>query len=616
MNYVYDLETFRAVFCAVVRHVESGTRWIFECSRRRNQSVEFMQFVHSLREARANMVGFNNEAFDYPIIHYLAQFASFTEYDAWLKAQEIIGSQDRYAQTVWPNERLVRQVDLFKIHHFDNKARSTSLKALQFNMRTPVIEEPPYWLMHAETLTDGEIQGVIDGCCRDVDETVRFFGETQSQIAFREAINPDWINFNDTKIGKQYFIDRLEQAAPGTCYDRSGGRRVPRQTPRYSGIPLSGVILPSVSFRFPEFQRVLDHFREQVITDTRDAFGTDKESKELTRATVRGLTYIFGTGGIHGSVSRQVIRDSATHCVRDIDVKSYYPNLAIANRLAPEHLGALFCDIYEQVYNMRTQYPSDAPENGMLKLALNGVYGDSNNIYSPFYDPAYTMAITINGQLLLCMLAELLMLYVPDLQVIQINTDGMTCRFPREYSDLFTDCMAEWERHTRLTLESVDYDGMWIRDVNNYLARTVEGKVKRKGAYETAEPGKRKPVGWHQDTSAIVVPRAAGRVMLEGADVLAELVDCRDPYDFAIRCKTGRDSQLRGSDGRVFGGVTRYHVARDGIELTKHFASGRTSRVEKGWRVQPCNDMADFRFDKLELRWYKMEVEKLLIMEG
>jgi len=45
----------------------------------------------------------------------------------------------------------------------------------------------------------------------------------------------------------------------------------------------------------------------------------------------------------------------------------------------------------------------------MLKLALNGTFGDSNNIYSVFYDPQFTMAITVNGQLMLCMLAERLM---------------------------------------------------------------------------------------------------------------------------------------------------------------------------------------------------------------
>ena len=66
----------------------------------------------------------------------------------------------------------------------------------------------------------------------------------------------------------------------------------------------------------------------------------------------------------------------------------------------------------------------------MLKLALNGVYGDSNNVFSVFYDPLFTMSITLNGQLLLCLLAENLMENVPGLKIIQCNTDGITVRIP------------------------------------------------------------------------------------------------------------------------------------------------------------------------------------------
>jgi hypothetical protein len=35
--------------------------------------------------------------------------------------------------------------------------------------------------------------------------------------------------------------------------------------------------------------------------------------------------------------------------------------------------------------------PQEVPESAMLKLALNGVYGDSNNVFSVFYDPLFTM---------------------------------------------------------------------------------------------------------------------------------------------------------------------------------------------------------------------------------
>ena len=109
----------------------------------------------------------------------------------------------------------------------------------------------------------------------------------------------------------------------------------------------------------------------------------------------------------------------------------------------------------------------------MLKLALNGVYGDSNNVYSVFYDPLYTMKITLNGQLLLCLLAEKLMQY-RDLEMIQINTDGLTVRIPRNMKSYVDDIRAWWEEVTGLELEEAVYSRMFIRDVNNYIAEYEE----------------------------------------------------------------------------------------------------------------------------------------------
>ncbi|MDZ7906352.1 MAG: hypothetical protein U5N55_11680 [Cypionkella sp.] len=64
-------------------------------------------------------------------------------------------------------------------------------------------------------------------------------------------------------------------------------------------------------------------------------------------------------------------------------------------------------------------------EANSLKLAANGTYGKTNDKFSALFDPKHTMAVTINGQLLLSMLAERLM-GVPSLRIIQVNTDGIT----------------------------------------------------------------------------------------------------------------------------------------------------------------------------------------------
>ena len=144
------------------------------------------------------------------------------------------------------------------------------------------------------------------------------------------------------------------------------------------------------------------------------------------------------------------------------------------------------------------------------------MYGDSNNKYSVFYDPKYTMNITINGQLSLCLLAEKL-LTIEGLKIIQVNTDGVTVAVPIGRETEYYNICDEWQKQVGLQLEYAEYSKMYIRDVNSYIAVYTNGKIKRKGAYQYED------LGWHQNHSALVIPKAAEAAMLHGKDI-AEFV--------------------------------------------------------------------------------------------
>jgi len=165
--------------------------------------------------------------------------------------------------------------------------------------------------------------------------------------------------------------------------------------------------------------------------------------------------------------------------IRDIDVSSLYPSIAIVNRLYPEHLGEAFISEYSKIPVERSEHAKGTVENASLKLAANGTYGNSNNKYSVFYDPKFTMTITINGQLMLCMLAERLA-KVPTIKLIQINTDGITYKIHKDHLDAAKAIEDEWSRFTCLTLEVDYYSKLFIRDVNNYVAEYSYPKVHNK----------------------------------------------------------------------------------------------------------------------------------------
>ncbi len=633
-DFVYDIETYVNMFSCDITHVATRTRWIFEVSDRRDQSRHFFEMLYWIKSVGGRMFGFNNEGFDWPVVQHLMEIYAatgrFTALDAYRKAQQIIDSQNsnRFAHTVWPSDRLVVQGDLFKIHHFDNPARSTSLKKLEIAMRARKVIDLPY--SPHDPLTSEQMDEVITYMCHDVSETTAFYEHSADQMKLRDELAAkypamgDVLNFNDTKIGKKFFEMKLEEAMPGSCYERVNNRRQPRQTLRDS-IALAEVISPKVSFQRPEFQRVCEWLRAQVLTRGEiEGMRTDEvETKGVFKdvsANLDGFSFDFGTGGIHGSLKAQTVRATETHDLIDVDVASYYPNLAIANRWFPKHLSEAFCDIYLQVYEMRKEHKKGTSENSMLKLALNGVYGDSNNKYSPFYDPQYTMAITINGQLYLCMLAEWLLAKTAG-TMVQINTDGLTMLVPKENRAIYDATCKEWEAHTGLELEAVDYREMHIRDVNSYIAVSTKGKVKRIGAYtyETPMENPGKPErGWHKDHSALVIPRAAEAAMVTGADIAEFIMNYRDPFAFMLSVKVPRSSTLRWGDERVQN-VCRYYVSTKGMPLVKSMPplagkdEWRDFAVEKGWNVALVNDATAFDWADVNWLYYIEEARKLVI---
>lgn len=551
---VYDIETYPNTFTLIATHTITERTWLFEISDRRNDVAMLRRFMDTLRAHNCRMVGFNNLGFDYPVLHAIYSYHHITVTDIYNKAMDIIKSGNKFAHMVWDNDQVVPQIDLYKIHHFDNKARATSLKVLEFNMRMDNIEDLPFPV--GTMLTDEQKDILIEYNRHDVKATLDFYHESKDQIRFREELTErygkNFLNHNDTKIGKDYFIMKLEESDPGCCYHYVNGKRNIRQTPREQ-INLGDVILPYIHFNHSEFQRILSWFQKRIITETKGAI------KDL-HCTINGFQYDFGTGGIHGSIESQIVYSDDEYIIEDWDVASYYPNLAISNKLHPAHLGETFCTIYKEMYEQRKGYAKGTAENAMLKLALNGTYGDSNSEYSPFYDPMFTMAITINGQLSLCMLSEAL-LALPQLQMIQINTDGLTIRYPRVYKEWVHNVAKWWENLTGLVLEDVEYTRMFIRDVNNYLAEDVNGKVKRKGAYEH-------DLGWHQNHSQLVVPKAAEAALVHGVDVREFIENHEDVMDFMLRTKVPRGSQLEWG-GEKQANIVRYYVSTDGDILEK-----------------------------------------------
>lgn len=612
-DYPYDIETYPNTFTFRATHAASGKKYCFEISDRRDDRAQLFQFIRYLQQVKARMIGYNSLWFDWEVMGWLMENPYATVAQIYNKAMNRIKGDGSYP--MWPDRRLVEQIDLLKIHHFDNKAKATSLKALEIAMRMESVEDLPFPV--GTYLTDEQKDILLAYNDHDVDATTDFYRASCDMIAFREELTAkygaDFMNHNDTKIGAEVFVIELEKAGI-PCYERNGaGRRVPRQTPR-SSINLAECIFPYIRLEHPAFRMILDYLVAQTIRETKGSFSDISCTPEMVRwmdpkkvkvwvkgakkprrlchippetdmtgakyiasslhCRIDGFNYEFGTGGLHASLHREIVHSTDTHKIIDLDVASYYPNLAIKNRIYPAHLGEKFCDIYDFLYHERLRVGKKTMMGGAYKLALNGTYGNSNNEYSPFYDPMYTMKITINGQLSLCMLVEQL-IKVPGLRMIQCNTDGITFHCPVEYVDHAHNLRLWWEQLTKLELEEVRYSRFFIRDVNSYIAECAEGyydeskplsRYKRKGAYEYKRE-------WHKDHSALVVVKAVEAHLVRGEDIAAFIFSHTDPFDFMIRGKVNRDCSLhmvyQNGYQEQLANTIRYYVSNTGGALIK-----------------------------------------------
>jgi hypothetical protein len=354
---------------------------------------------------------------------------------------------------------------------------------------------------------------------------------------------------------------------------------------------------------------------------TAGAKGVDEKkgtNSSPLNVVIDGFQYDFGTGGIHGCKKGVTVSGNGKR-IYTLDVASYYPNLSIQNKIYPEHLDELFCQVYQNLYVERRSYDKKSATNKALKLALNGTYGASGDEFSPMYDPKFMMSITINGQLSLCMLIEKLLKQV-DAEIIMCNTDGFefVANDDPKTKKLIDKLVKEWEALTGLEMEGFLYDKMMAANVNNYIAVYKGGDVKRKGAYEF------KDLDWHKNQSALVVKMAAVHELLGLGDAEDLIRRHDDPYDFMLRTKVPRSSKLvlfneETGEEKPLQNICRYYPSVHGGKLIKlmpalegkELEGDRRLSIDKEWNVTPCNDMGDFSWG-INYDYYVKEAKKLV----
>ena len=636
-HWVMDYETLANCFTGVFEHYKTQETEIFVIHDLQNDLPKFISFLENNIKNKEWHISYNGLAFDAQVTHYILD-----NYFLWknLKGCEIAKIIYKYAQRCitksnnkefsdYPAWKMkMGQIDIFKMHHWDNAAKRSSLKWIQYSMDWQNIIDMP---IHHETLisTQEEVDTILEYCINDVKSTKEIYNRSHSQVKLRKELTKEYgINLysaSEPRISKEIFGYFLTKKL-GIPKRELKQMRTYRET-----IKVSDIILPYISFTSLEFNVLLDRFKSLEV-NAYNLKGSFKYALEYKNVKTH-----FGLGGVHGAASKGVYEPDDDMMIMSSDVTSFYPNLAIKNKWSPGHFPKEeFCNQYEWFFEERKKIPKSNPMNYVYKIILNSTFGLSNDEKSFFYDPELFCRITINGQLSLMMLYEQIMERIPGAVALLQNTDGVETLIPREYEEEYMQICKEWEDATSLNLEHDKYQKLILADVNNYIGvndyidvditkwrelkqsqphylfKVIKDKfsfapVKLKGRFDFHN------LQLHKNKSKLVIPKAIYQYFVN--DILPEqyLEENMNILDYCIGGKSKGDwKQIARSiiDGEFneepLQKINRYFISKNGVKiLKKNNKDGREIQLEAGrWLQTIYNKM------EVEPKWSSYNIDK------
>lgn len=295
--------------------------------------------------------------------------------------------------------------------------------------------------------------------------------------------------------------------------------------------------------------------------------------------------------------------------IRNYDVSSFYPHLmticGYTSRNIPN--AKVFSDVLDT--RMKAKASGDKATANALKLVVNTAYGAMLNRYNDLYDPLMGRSVCISGQLYLLELAEHLYQTIPDLKIVQLNTDGIMVEFDDSYYDQINEIVKEWQERTGFELEEDKVRGIYQKDVNNYIEVQEDGSEKLKGGYLVR--GISKAGAFKVNNEAVVVAHAIRNYFVDKMEPEETVGLCDDVEAFQMIAKAGskyeRCYQIRGNSEFDVQKVNRVYATKKENYHTLYKVKKGTGQVAKIEGLpEHCivdNDMS-LTIDDIDKNWY------------
>ncbi len=461
-RFVFDTECYKNYWLAAFKCMTTGKIIFFEDSPESEVNANLLGYMMH----RFLIVGFNSRNYDMPMIA-----VAMNGVRAW-KLKEISDELIKDDARPYDIEKKYgcKIPDSNHIDLIDVAPITASLKIYAGRLHCERLQGLPF---PEETVLDKHQALIVrDYCINDLDDTHLLFDFLEPQIKQREQLGQEYgldlRSKSDAQIAEAVIVNELENL--GASWKKP---TIESGSQFYYKVP------DFISFKTPQFQEALEVVRATPFVVGNGGSAECPDVIDKLKPRLGNCVYRMGVGGLHSSESKAAHFADEDTLLIDRDVASFYPRIILNNELFPQHLGRPFLKAYNGLVVRRLKLKKEKnPLEAGLKIAINGTFGKLGNFYSAMYSPDLLLQVCMTGQLSLMMLIE--MIELAGISVVSANTDGIVIKCPKSrYHDLNTVVMI-WENATGFDTEDTHYEGIFSRDVNNYIAIKTRSSIDEK----------------------------------------------------------------------------------------------------------------------------------------
>lgn len=545
----YDTECYPNYWLLKFR-TETGVTFTFELRDDQRFDDATVQQIAMLFRLYT-VVSFNGIYYDVPMI--ISALSGFSARQLKIQNDRIIVEKLKPWQLGLPEWQPADHIDIIEV-----APGAGSQKQYAGRIHCKKMQDLPY--DPSTVLTEAQIEEVARYCENDLDVLESLFNALAPQIQLRQDLSArygiDLRSKSDAQVAETILKYRCEQILGTRIYkpEIDWNLAFRYEAPAY------------IRFQLPQLVNAFSLIANAIFRLGPAGNVMMPPQLEALTIPIGQSVYKLGIGGLHSQESNVYHESDEVYILRDADVASYYPSLILKSGAWPSALGPAFLQEYGAIKDERLQakalqatlkkgtpeYAEAQAGNEGGKIMINGTFGKTGSPYSVLFAPEMLIRTTLTGQLSLLMLIEWHEAY--GIQIVSANTDGIVIKCRRDMIHVSDALITEWQNRTGLEMETVEYKGIYSRDVNNYFAVKTNGEVKRKGEYAKGGLIEKK------NPDVEICGDAVAEYLANGTSIEYSIASCRDIRKFVTIQKVNGGGVKMWGDGPRKGSLVRNMV--------------------------------------------------------